>query len=276
MDRLWQRKWRVTCGALDVSAIDLNFAVGKSLKPEPNTAALTLYNLSEESRNMLSAPGELTLLIEAGYANETDKPGQIYLGPVRSAVHTVDRADIVTTIESADSQKALGSSRFKLAVGPGAAPSVVLQAIAKSLGVKLGNLSQAAAKLAASGKVLFPLATSISGSSAKVLTDFCRSANLEWSVQDGELQILNLGAALDSQPYILNSDTGLVGSPSIDKDGVVTLQTLMLRGLRPGIRVVVDSRFVKGTFRIQECSYTGDTRADDWYIDMVCKPVKVK
>ena len=276
MDRLWKRKWRVVCGTLDVSAIDLSFSVGKSLKPEPNTAAVTLYNLSEESRNLLSAPGDLNLLIEAGYENETDKPSQIYLGPVRSALHTVESSDIVTTIESADSQKALGTSRFKLAVGAGTPPQVVLQVIAKSLGVKPGNLPQAAAKLAAKGKVLFPMPTSISGNGARVLTDFCRSANLEWSVQDGELQILSLGAALDSQPYILNAGTGLVGSPSVDKEGVVSLQTLMLRGLRPGLRVVVDSRFVKGVYRIQECTYSGDTRGGDWYIDMVCKPAKDK
>lgn len=273
---LWIRKWRVVCGDLDVTDIDLSFEVGKTLKPDPNTCALTLYNLSPKSRDALSSPRAQNLLIEAGYADTTQRPGQIYLGPMRHAIHTIEGPDIVTRIESADSEKALGISRFKLAVGPKAPAQAVLQAIAKSLNVKLGNIAQASLKLAARGKVLFPVATAISGQTAKVMTDFCNSAGLEWSVQDGELQILDAGAALDTNPYILNAATGLIGSPSVDREGIVNCTTLILRGVRPGLRVILDSRFVKGVYRITEAQYSGETRGDAWYINLVCKPVKAK
>ena len=271
IDRLWKRRWRVVCGGLDVTDIDLSFEVGKSLKPEPNTAALTLYNLSKENRAKLSEKGAVNVSIEAGYANETDKPSLIFIGPLRSATHTIAGPDIVTLIESADSQKELGTSRFKLAAGPKTSAAVVLKEIAKSLKVKTGHVNAAAAKLAASGKILFPVPTVFASNSARALSIFCASAGLEWSIQDGELQILNLGAALDMQPYVLNSGTGLIGSPSIDKDGIVSLRTLLLHGIRPGSRVLVDSEFVKGVYRVQECSYSGDTRGEAWFIDMVCK-----
>ena len=48
---------------------------------------------------------------------------------------------------------------------------------------------------------------------AEQLTELCRSAGLEWSVQSGVLQLLPRGRALQRSAVVLSSDTGLVGSP---------------------------------------------------------------
>lgn len=270
---LFIRKWRVVCGDLDVSDIDLQFHVKKTLKPEPNVCSLTLYNLSEQHRDELGSANAINVLIEAGYASD-QKLSQIYLGPLRHATHQVDGPQIVTSIESADKQSELGSSRFSLSIGAGTKPSVVLNRVASRFGIAVGNAASAAAYLDANGFVLFPAATSFSGSAARAMTELCQSAGLEWSVQDGELQILPLGHSLDARPYVIDSDHGLRGSPTIDRDGVVALSTSMLYGLRPANRILLQSRFVKGLFRIEEAEYVGDTTGEDWTINMRCKAPK--
>jgi hypothetical protein len=125
------------------------------------------------------------------------------------------------------------------------------------------------ASLRTNGRVVFPRATVFDGYSARLLTDFCRSAGLEWSIQDGALQFLDLGAALSVQPYILSPDSGLIGAPKIATDGKLNAQTLMLPGLRPGLPVVVESAYVKGTFRVIQCEYSGATHGDDWGVKLI-------
>src|ERR1700682_1972037 len=53
---------------LDVSAMDVEFMVEKSLKPaEPNTCTIRLHNLNETHRQALSGDHSLTVRLEAGY-----------------------------------------------------------------------------------------------------------------------------------------------------------------------------------------------------------------
>jgi hypothetical protein len=209
--------------------------------------------------------------IEAGYGGQNS---QIYLGEVRSlAAGFVEGPDIRTELTSGDTEKAMQTARLSVPIGAGASQLSVLQALVDALGVGPGNIADAAAKLAKAGKLIFARDTVIVGNVARIITDICRSGNLEWSIQDGTIQLLDIGASLTAKPYSLSASTGLVGSPKLDKDGKVTASVLMLPDLRPGLPVVFDSKFVKGTFRVIECTYEGDTwgEGDDaWGIEITC------
>lgn len=105
------------------------------------------------------------------------------------------------------------------------------------------------------------------------MTDLCRSAGLEWSIQDGCLQLLNIGEALSTNEAIqLDSSTGLIGSPSVDSQGVLEFTTLLIPGIAPGVLVDMDSLFVKGGYRIEKVRYQGETVGQDWYAH--CTAVK--
>lgn len=250
--------------------LDCTFRVKKNLKPEPNTAEVKIYNLSEATRKILSTPKKLVLRLEAGYPGQV---AQLFLGEVRSAHSFRDNTEIVTEISTGDSEKEMQTSRIALSVGPKVPASVALTAIARSLGVGLGNVPVAAAKLQATGKAFFGSGTAIYGHAADMLTDFCRSADLEWSVQDGVLQILDRGKALEGLAVYLSADTGLIGSPTIDNKGLVTATALIQPDLRPGHKVAFDSLEFKISqgYRIQECEYIGDTAGADWTVRFTAK-----
>jgi hypothetical protein len=270
MTTLFDRAWNITVGDVEVSrrigaeqrGLDVEFTVKKTTKREPNTCVLKIWNLAPDTRKRLTDPKAVTVRVEAGYGKQVS---QLYLGEVRAlAPGEKEGTDIVTELTSGDGEKATQGKRLAVPVGAKASAGDVLRSIARELGLGLGNVNQMATKLATKGLALYPKGTVIHGNAARALDDYCRSAGLEWSIQDGALQILDRGAALDSRPYILKYDSGLLGSPKLDKDGHVTANVLMVPELRPGLRVQIESLAVNGLFRLIQVDYKGSTFGNDW------------
>jgi hypothetical protein len=145
----------------------------------------------------------------------------------------------------------------------------------QALGIGTGNLpkalnllnTQGAAQLYANGAV-------IKGLAADHMTDLMRSAGLEWSIQDGQLQVLNVGQPLAGQAILISESSGMVGSPSVDTKGVLAFTTLMIPGIKPGIPVSVQTETpnTSGGYRIISVEYKGDTMGQEWYC--VCEAQK--
>ncbi len=120
----------------------------------------------------------------------------------------------------------------------------------------------------------------LSGNVRRMLTDFCRSAGLEWSVQDGKVQILDAGRTLSDKAIELSPKTGLIESPSVDfkvsskterGGAIVKAKALLIPELTPGKLVVFRSRSMSGGYRIEEVTYRGDSFGRDWYAELVCR-----
>lgn len=265
---------------LDVSKLRIVFKVKKNLKREPNTCNVQIYNLSSTSRDFLSSASKLVLRLDAGY--KSTGTSQLFLGEVRSAWSTKeDGVTWVTTVTTGDSEKEMQEARIHISLGPSVPPEVALTAICRSLKVGEGNVAQAVAMLKSRGvAAMFGPGTAISGKTALELSDFCRSAGLSWSVQDGKLQIIDKNKPLSDLAVELGSDSGLVGSPSIDfaassktkKGGVyVKARALLIPELTPGRKIVLKSEAVSGAYRIEEVEYEGDTHGLNWYANLTCR-----
>lgn len=253
----------------DLSNLDCVFRAKKSLKAEPNTCQIKIYGLSRETRRVLETPKKLVLRLEAGYP---DAVAQIFLGEVRSAHSYREGAEMVTEIDTGDSERDLQSTRLSLSIGAKVPTSIALMQIAKSFkNVGLGNVAIVAGNLAVKGSVVFGKGTALSGPSERLMTDICRSADLEWSIQDGVFQVLDRGKALNTKAVRLAPDTGLVGSPTVDHKGIVSATALIQPDLRPGQKVEFDSISFKGGYRIEHCEYSGDVSGTDWYVRISCR-----
>lgn len=267
--KLFLREWNITIGEIDIHDLAVDFKVSKTLKSEPNTCELKVYNPSPNTRNAFTIPKKLSVRIEAGY--KTTGVTQIYLGEVRSLnAGSVEGPDRIAELSSGDGETSIQTARLSVPIGAGTPTSVAFMAIVKSMGISPGNAAQFAAKFNSKGVVMFPVATALVGFSERRLSDFCRSASIEWSIQDGAFQFLDLGKALTAKPYILRADTGMIGSPKLDKDGKVSAEMLMLPDIRPGLPVIFDSEYVKGVYRIVKADYTGQTQGADWTIKIDC------
>lgn len=270
MTELFGRKVSVTVGTTRFSDLDAAFHVHKSTKPEPNTCELTIWNLNEDHQSELeaiapkgSAPATqgIPCEIDAGYEGGTSL---LWRGDLRTVETSDEGPDQVTYLTSGDGEKAWKHARNHVSYGPKTPLDTTLRAIARALEVGEGNLSKVVARLKVGGSAIWPTGKVLTGSASRQLVSIARSADLEVSIQDGALQFVDRGQALQGQAIRLNADTGLIGSPTVDNEGIVTFRTLLIPDMRCAGAVVLEAKRVKGNYRVIEIDTTGDTNGGDW------------
>lgn len=267
---LFNRSIRLVVDTLELTGFRVQFTIEKSLKAEPNTAEIRINNLNEDHRKLLEDSENIPVQLVAGYEGDES---QIFFGRLRRAYSEYDGINFETIITSADGEKEKQKSRVDKSFPARTPVRTVILELAKLLGLGLGNLEQVitTARLQGSGATQLPGAWTITGNTSRELTALLGACGFEWSVQDGEIQILTLNQQLVGDAIFLTPKTGLVGSPSVDNEGVMTCQSLLIPGIAPGKIVVVESKFVTGQFRCEAIEYTGDTHGNDWTANIEAK-----
>lgn len=272
---LYGKSLVITVEDIDLSGFDAAFQVTRTTKPTPNTAEVRVYNLGQSLRRELAtqAKAGLYVSIAAGFAGRLC---QIYRGDLRDAFSVREDTGWVTTISSGDGEKARRTARVRRAFPKGTKVEVMLRALTESLGVGLGNTVSGlfGGQKLAHGSSEFVSGTVAHGNAATQLTALLNSVGMEWSIQDGALQVLDKGAPLPGEALVLTPETGLVGSPEPGNKGTMKAAVLLMPGLQPGAKVLVDTSEVRGLFRIERIDYSGDTAQDDWLAHIEAKEVK--
>lgn len=244
----------------------------KTLKPEPNKCEVVVYNLNPAHRASLTKTARPVVTVTAGYEGQTT---QIFLGQALHVKHERRGADIVTTVTTNDSGDKIQSARVHKSFGPGVKTGEVLKELAKATGVKLGNLTEAVKKLNAARPSVYVDGCVLDGHAPHYLNEMCKSAGLEWSVQDGALQILDLGKALSARAIVLDESL-LIGTPSISSKNVAEFVTFIQGDILPGRQVQIKHPFVDLAARIEKCEYALDSYSDDWYVSGEAQAPKKK
>jgi hypothetical protein len=240
------------------------FKVEKTRVKHPNSASLVMYNLNETHRKSF-VKGQ-PLVIEAGYVGSTSL---LFKGEITKAFSNREGVDWITTVESGDGA-AINTARLSKSYNPGTTYKKVIDDLVKTLKVGTGNLTTAAAIR----KQLtdFAKGFSTSGPVQDALDKVVGSMGLQWSVQDGQLQILAPNDATMEPVVVLNSSTGLIGTPEMgeakgQKKSTVSFRSLLQGSIRPGRRVQLESSAVKGIFICDRVTHDGDSYGQDWYTD---------
>jgi hypothetical protein len=252
----------------------IKFSSSKSWKQEPNTCEIVVYNLSPSQRAQLSQAKTPTLKLAAGYGADNNLT-QVFYGQAIYVKHEIPdhSGDIITTVSTTDGGEQKQKARINVSFGPGTKTSQVLRRIVQELGIKPGNIERVVKDLDAGIKAtIYSAGVTISGSAGDELGHLCRSVGYDYSIQDGQLQMLKLGTARDDFEVVLNKGSGLIGSPSISNKGVVSGTCLIFKAgagldLVPGRRLRIESEFLKGSFIIAKTEMKGDNFAEDWYCD---------
>lgn len=275
MSELFRRAWRVQVGSLDVSNLAIRFKAKRTLAQRAGTLDLEVRNLSPEHRREIQIARRFRTFVEvqAGYVGGMSL---IFRGDLRKAVPAREGTDWIVKVTAGDGEHALRSARVSRSFAPGTTVQAVVQHIAEAMGVGIGNAATAlrGASLGTAGLLgdALPEGTVLHGSAAAELTRLCESARKTWSIQEGNLQILDLGGAISRTAILLSPDTGMVGTPEIVNRRVITVKALLQPGLVPGQQVVVQSDALLSTapWRITEADYSGDTHGVDWYATLTC------
>ncbi len=261
----------VTVGTIRIpssNSLRVAFTVSKNLKPEPNKARFDITNLTEEHIKQLQEEVNPPCQLDTGYNGDTET---LFLGKLRTG-DTLGRPDSVTTLESGDGEQEMRTGRVNVSIAAGTNTDQVLKQVALAVGVGKGNLDDAARKIrstfSGTGN-LFTMGTVLSGSAASELTRITTSLGLEWSIQNGKLQILERKKSLEGTAIYLSLKTGLLGEPTVDPKGVMSCISIYQKDVFPGRLIILDSFRVKGQYRIEETEHSGDTRGTEvWKIDI--------
>lgn len=264
---LFRRTAELQIGDTLLTGLDIAFCIEKTLAREPNTAEFKIWNLNDINRKYLRDKKRIPVTLKAGYEWGM---GLLFRGDLREAFSEREDPDWVTTIRSGDGLESLQSSRISKSFRAGTPIIDILKEISNSLGIIVGDAISFLEKrgFSSSDKRLLNGAA-ISGSAHNELDKWLKSVGLEGSVQDGTLQVLVSGQALDRTAVVLSSETGLIGSPEVSSKGILRARSLLNPELFPGRKIKVESKVLKEPhFRIARVIFSGETFGQDWYVDI--------
>lgn len=277
--RLEKRKWRVVVDNIETDILDVSFEIAKTLKHKPNTCAVTVTNLSDDHRRHLESlntykkkgPGRINVEIEAGYEEGSSV---IFRGDLRTALSRPEGTSWTTRIEGEDGGRAVRWSRVNRSFPPGTSVLTVVRALVQAMAVGEGNAIEivSGARFANAGNT-FTNGCVISGPAPDQLKRILRSLGLTYSVQNGVIQVLRRGTALQNTAVRLAPESGLIDYPSRGADGKITAKCLIIPDVYPGRKIFFDVQGMSGFFRVTEAKYSGDTSGTEWYISLVCQEV---
>lgn len=289
MATLFKRDWELLVDDLDLTQLEFTFHVEKNTKSEPNKLALQIFNLSPDhvaqvtQRAKAKQSTGVRVRVSAGYVGSTFI---VFDGDAREINTTQNSANRMTTIAAHDGGRAFRESRISQSFAAGASVQSVISACAQAMGIGSGNANEVAAGASVNGLgSAFPNGMVLAGRAADQLTRVTRAAGMTWSIQNGVLQLQKGGQPLQTTSVRIASDTGMVGSPSVDMDSnvassskkqkkptMVTVKTLMIPGIYPGRKVVLDTAEFNGGYQVAEALFVGDTSGNDWNITAKVRP----
>lgn len=258
--------------------MQIQFDVQKDTEEDPNVHSIRVYNLKESTRKALEKP-DLRAYLYAGYEEES---GAILVaaGTVVDSFTRFDSPDVVTELAVVDGYGELRDTAVSLSFGAGANSSTIVAAVASQMGLVLNMPRSLPPRTWEHGFSFY-------GPARQALHKLCRGAGQEWSIQNQTLQVVATKGVTERSIVVLNAASGLIGSPervregSREQDAGVTkvvserqkrdgwrVRSLLLPWINPGDRVRMDSRQVKGLWRVDSVSHVGDFHGGDWSTEL--------
>lgn len=206
----------------DGRLLALDFETKMTRSKEPNQGVFNLYNLSASTRLEIETDAK-SVRCYAGYDGEAKL---IYTGDLVFVNSIKQGPEWVTTLHCGDGFAAFTESVTSKTYASGTEKQVVLDQIASDMGLVVKTT-----KDAIGGALTGSL--SMDGKSKDQLDVLTKDNGAEWSIQDGELNITQVGEPIDDIAVILRADTGLLEHPTITDKGV-NVKAQLNPDIRPG------------------------------------------
>jgi len=243
----------------------ISFDVHMTRTAEPNTAAIQVYNLNDQSIAELQQK-DVVVRLFAGY----DIPKLVFegnpiIGGIRPESGAVDR---VLTIEAKDGGKAYRSARLEASFATQTSIRQVFNAAATAMGLPVGVVQLPEG-------IRFPNGLTFSGPAREVLDRVANIADADWFIRDGAIVMLGKDSHTgEFAPVFSAKEKNLIGSPVITDTGV-DIVGLLDPSVRPGRKFRVRSRDVNGDFIASDVQFVGDAGWDTpFYVKIKGVPIK--
>ncbi|WP_144156562.1 phage protein [Paraburkholderia sp. BCC1885] len=284
---------------LDLSQLRFKFQTRNADTQAPNTLYVRIYNLAPTTVQTIQKEFT-TVTLQAGY--ESGNYGIIFQGTIKQIATGRERnVDSYLDIWAADGDEFYNFAVISLSLAAGQTPEQVINAIQSAPSVNgvapvqyasdaqglVAGAGAGQAQALSRGKVLF-------GMTRDYARDWADKYGYRWSLQNGQFVVVPITGYRPGEAVVLSSTTGLIGIPEITNEGV-TARALLNPLIRIGCLVqiaqsdinqitqqqqglqyspaVANATTAAGFYRVMLATFSGDTRANDWYVDIVCLAV---
>lgn len=273
---------------LDLSALHIQFEVKQWDIQTPNSAIIRVWNLKADTSKRIEK--EFTrVTLQAGY--EGADTGVIFDGTIVYIRRGRENAtDTYLDIFAADGDAAYNFAVVNASLAAGSKPEDRLKAITEAM-EKYG-VTQGAVPEGGLGGSELPRGKVMFGPARDQMRDLAESTLTTWSIQNGQVNVIERGGYLPDEAVVLNSKTGMIGLPTQTEDGI-NVRCLLNPKIKVAGRVQIDNASIQratvslqytainffpsvtddGFYRVIVVDHTGDNRGQDWYSDLTCVAV---
>ncbi len=248
--------------AIRVTDLRVSFEVERTLRSEPDSCRLSIYNLAERTRGEVEKT-PLFVRLDAGYDGQFE---ELFSGDLRYGLSHHDEELWETALEVGDGERAHRFARVSRSFGAGIDTLTAVREVARSMGLTVRASPAALVEL----RSQYAAGLALAGPARNELDRLLGRHGMTWSIQSGRLQVLRAGEARADLAQVVSQDSGLIGSPEYgppQKKGeppVLHFQTLLRPGIVPGGRVQLNSSAIRGIFRVARVLHRGDTHGSEW------------
>ena len=264
-------------GSLNVKDLKVSFSIFKSMSWSTNTAKISIWNLSKNTRNELVNIGDEVSLF-AGYKNEGGE-SLIFRGDTTQLEHSFPKPDIITNLTCGDGDKIINNKKIALSFGENTPVKAVIENIVSQMDMNIhGKIPEI--------NDVYALGFQGSNLARNLLDTVCNKANLKWGVQNGNLLFNRRGEGSLKPPVDINVNTGMLGVPEryTDKKGqfyVVgkhagwKVRTLLRPDILPDdiIRLQSIELNFTGLFVVETIQHDGDNYGENFESTIEVLPV---
>lgn len=172
------------------------FQVDKSDRVEANKARVEIMNLSEDTRNRIKTLDD-QLIIRAGYVEATGEE-VLFTGRVSRVEHRYPVPDIVSRIEAGDGATELRERRSSVSFSGGTDIQQIVQKLVDDFGLEIRDSIDVP-------RLRWTQGFSYAGPTREGLRKVLDRAGLDYSIQNGFLQIVERGGANRKTAVLVSS-----------------------------------------------------------------------
>lgn len=237
--------------------LTISFDLTKTITSEPNEATISIVNLNQSTRNLITDKKYNRILLNAGYG---DDMRTLFVGYIDELENRKDSTDITTTMTCSDGSKDYREARTAVTVKKGQSDKEIVKEVLKDM----PNTETGIQEYKKSTKL--PRGKTLVGNSRDILKTVAKNQDANWSIQDGKLLILPKTSALaNNEGFLIQEGTGMLGSPQKTSDGL-EVRCLLNNVMRVGQLCRVASRIKEysGDFKITKIQMKGSNKGGDF------------
>lgn len=193
--------------SLGENALEIDFDIPFNDKEEPDVSEVTIYNLSEDSINEIKKQGYC--LVNAGY-REMGNKACVVSGDIEDVTTDWEGLDKVTKIKVSDGGKEWRKAKLNKTYAEGTKASLIMQDLCGVLGYEVVEINP-------KEDITYKLGKTIKGYCSDNLKKLVKDTKSKMYINKKRITIRDEKKGNDIG-FLLNSETGLVGNPTLNKD----------------------------------------------------------